>query len=164
MALFGAAHVPGEGFIDIARNAEAIEEEVAEIVLRPRIAGTCRYRVVTASGIKVSRYAPAIFMAAAEHIVRLDIAARGSAREPRHGRRFIFRDAFAGKQHAPQPHFGFRQSAARRRYHPWRGRGRIAGKDCAQFFSAHHGQRGHAPRIAFGERRAYPVHLRTRLW
>lgn len=162
MTLIGGEAVPEKGFVAVARHAISVEQQVTEIVLRPiepLVRGTAiPHRRADEIGID----APAIFVAAAEHVFSIGASLTGGVAEHREGARGISGEAFAREQHAPEAELRFRDAAGGCCFDP--GRAIRARDRRAEVAGVHHRQGGDAPGLRGRKRVHTSAHLRTRLW
>src|SRR6185312_17286299 len=84
----------------------AIEEGVTEVILPPIMAALGRAAIARRGARQVRRHAPAVLLAAADHVHRLGVSLVGSAGEPTECRALVPLHPAAIEQHPAQAQLG----------------------------------------------------------
>ena len=126
MTLRGAAFIPDKSSLAVARGSCTVEKHVTKIILRPGKPGFGSLAVATYGAYEIDIGAPAILVAAPEHVQRVGVATFRGAEETRKRAAKVFRQSVAFEKHAAEANLRFADSADGRGFHPYSGILRVA--------------------------------------
>src|SRR5579863_1088348 len=89
------AQIPAQGLEAVGRDAAAVEQQIAEVVLAPVSAALGRGAIARRGALEVDRHAPAVLVAAAHHVHRLGWFSRAATQGDTECRPFIPRQLAA---------------------------------------------------------------------
>jgi hypothetical protein len=97
MPLSCGAQIPAQGPRPVGRDSAAVEQQIAEVVFPPVVPALRRGTIAHRRARKVARHAPAILVAAADHVHGLGFSLRRRALKPTECRRLIVRHPAAAQ-------------------------------------------------------------------